>query len=447
MDVNFEIISRETIKPSSPTPPNLRIFNLSLLDQLSPAAYGSLVLFYSATSSLCQAERFRRLKRSLSETLTQFYPLAGRLADDGSSIECNDRGVDFVDAKVNCSLAEFLQKPYAHVVGKFIPVEVDISPESIIGGLVHVQATVFNCGGLAIGVCISYKIGDAITLTTFIKNWAAATVTTVDGAIVVPTSPLFNAAAIFPSQNITFPKPVTTSKLNKEMLETRRLVFSSSKIAALQAKSASQTVKDPSRVEVVTAMIWKSAMNASRWNLEHSSLSILSQSANIRKRTVPPLPDKTIGHLVGYFASEATEGEIELKTLVRQLRKGKEQFNNSYVDKLQRNQALMAISESVKEAANLLQGGNVDFYISISLCGFRFYGVNFGWGRPSWVTIPSTCYRNVFAMMDSGGGDGIEVWVTLTEDDMAYFERDPDLLASASLSPSVWNPIAHVSSL
>ena len=40
--------------------------------------------------------------------------------------------------------------------------------------------------------------------------------------------------------------------------------------------------------------------------------------------------------------------------------------------------------------------------------------------------------------MDTNKGDGsIEAWVVLSEQDMYLFERDPELLAYASLNPSV----------
>lgn len=285
----MEIVTIETIKPSSPTPFHLRNFQLSLLDQLAPVCYGPLLLFYSINPQinhlkLTLSERSHLLKTSLSETLTRFYPLAGRIKDD-TSIECNDDGVVFVETRVNCFLSTFLRKPDAQMIRKMIPVEID-SPEALSGSLLQIQINCFACGGLAIGVCISQKISDAITATIFIKDWAA----TAAGASSL--LPLFNAAAIFPPRNFSFTK--TASKLQKEAYVTKRFVFEASKIAALKAKAASESVENPTRVEAVTGLIWKCAMNASRSNTEHFRLSILSQSVNIRRRMTPPLPEHTV---------------------------------------------------------------------------------------------------------------------------------------------------------
>ncbi|KAH7838598.1 hypothetical protein Vadar_028781 [Vaccinium darrowii] len=123
-DMNIKFITKETVTPSSPTPPHLRTFNLSLLDQLSPSYYINLLLFYatnpntagvgdSGEKSKKRTETSQRLKKSLSETLTRFYPLAGRMKTLASIVvDCNDEGVHYSVAEViNHSLTDLLQQP------------------------------------------------------------------------------------------------------------------------------------------------------------------------------------------------------------------------------------------------------------------------------------------------------------------------------------------------
>ncbi|KAJ6689136.1 hypothetical protein OIU85_005533 [Salix viminalis] len=414
-----EIITREAVKPSSPTPDHLRDFNLFLLDHHAPVAYEPLVLFYSSfQQKFTVAHRSERLKRSLSETLSRFYPFAGRIKDD-ASIECNDFGAVFVEARVSCLLSEFLGKPDA-------------------------EANFFPCGGLAIGVRISHKVADPVTFCSFIKAWAAAAFRSGDSTAVLP---LLDASSVIPPQNISVAEPASALEFIRERCVTKRLVFDASKIAALQVKAAGESVQWPTRVEAVTALIWKSAMNASRSNSEHLRYSILSQPVNLRRRMVPPLPEHTIGNLVGYFASCATECEVELQRLVGQIRKGLRDFGENFMKKLGEDKASMAICESFREAACMLQEGNADFYVSNSFCSFPFYGIDFGWGKPTWVTIPAGDCKNVASVMDAKDGEGIEAWVSLTEDDMAFFERDRELLAAASLDPIASDLIMPMSSL
>ncbi|KAL6290962.1 hypothetical protein ACE6H2_008472 [Prunus campanulata] len=62
----------------------------------------------------------KRLQESLSKTLVLFYPLAGRLKGP-EFIECNDEGAHFLEARVNCQLAEFLQQPEPKFLNHLIP--------------------------------------------------------------------------------------------------------------------------------------------------------------------------------------------------------------------------------------------------------------------------------------------------------------------------------------
>ncbi|RVW93264.1 Pelargonidin 3-O-(6-caffeoylglucoside) 5-O-(6-O-malonylglucoside) 4'''-malonyltransferase [Vitis vinifera] len=82
-------LSTKLIKPSSPTPSHLRTLKLSPIDQLfTHTAKPSTSYYYSADSSSSRSEdveRRTRLETSLSETLTRFYPLAGRYIKDSHS--------------------------------------------------------------------------------------------------------------------------------------------------------------------------------------------------------------------------------------------------------------------------------------------------------------------------------------------------------------------------
>ena len=104
--VKVDIQAKETIKTSSPTPQNLKIFKLSLLDQIAPPEY-VLVIFYYACNDKAKVikpqERIDQLKESLSQALTLIYPLAGRVKDN-IFIDCNDEGVYVLEAKGNCKL-------------------------------------------------------------------------------------------------------------------------------------------------------------------------------------------------------------------------------------------------------------------------------------------------------------------------------------------------------
>ena len=134
IDTKVEIIHKETIKPSFPTPDDRKILKLSLFDQFTPITYTPLVLFYPVNNgdSLASiAEKSQKLKKSLSETLTHFYPLAGRLKEN-TSIDCNDQGAEFIEARINCLLSEMLKNPDSQILNQFLPAPIE-SPEAATG--------------------------------------------------------------------------------------------------------------------------------------------------------------------------------------------------------------------------------------------------------------------------------------------------------------------------
>ncbi|XP_031270317.1 LOW QUALITY PROTEIN: acylsugar acyltransferase 3-like [Pistacia vera] len=378
--MEVEIISREVIKPSSPTPPHLRLHNLSFFYQFIPSWFVPVLLFYPNKASYSATKRLHLLKTSLSETLVRYYPLAERIGDS-ESIECNDEGAVIWEARTNCGLSEILKHPENETLDQLLPDDLQWTTNSNIP--LVIQVTFFDCGGMAIGLCLSHRILDMSSMGKFINNWANTARGTGDHQNVLPD---FSAATLFPRGDLPVPPP---HKLPGGTVVTRRFVFSASKITSLKA-IASKNVQNPTRVEVVSALIYKCASSASRANSNSSNPTLFVQSLNLRSRTGPPLPENFMGNVVFIFSVlTSEENKIVLHSVVGQKR---------------------------EELA-------------------KFLIVDFGWGRPEWVTTTSNGMKNSILLLDTRDGLGIEAPVTLEEQDMAIFERDDELLSFATVNP------------
>ncbi|CAL8174599.1 unnamed protein product [Prunus armeniaca] len=119
--IKVEIIERQTIKPSSPTPDHLRNYKLSHFDQTALQIYIPLLLFYPnapadaiTNNVMATNERYQHLMQSLTKTLTHFYPLAGRIKGH-AMIECNDDGAELVKARVVLLIGDFGTPRYRDV--------------------------------------------------------------------------------------------------------------------------------------------------------------------------------------------------------------------------------------------------------------------------------------------------------------------------------------------
>ncbi|ONI12058.1 hypothetical protein PRUPE_4G141500 [Prunus persica] len=446
-EIKVEVTHKETIKPSSPTPSHLQITNLSVFDQLSPDVYIPLLLFYPNNSSddddevnkidhhSLVAEKSKLLKASLSETLTHFYPFAGKFQYN-VSISCNDHGTAFSEAQVNCPILKILDKPDFGILRKLLPTDI-ASTQADTGYLLLVQANFFECGGLAIGVSSSHIISDAYTLRTFIKSWADIALMgtfTTDRHAVLPQK--FGAAAtLFPQLDfLNSAQPAV--EFAEEKCITKRFVFDASNIAALKSRAASAALPNPTRVEAVSALIWKCVWEASRVStsgiVRPSEWSLV---VNIRKILVQqPLADDLMGNLVGVFTvkTEAREVvDIDVQSLVTKLRKGVEEFKAKYGNGV----SGVEVCHFFKEFRNFMTR-DADNYNCSSWCRFPFYETNFGWGNPLWV-CQCIGVKNLFVLMDTRNGDGVEASLTFNEEVMAVFETNKNLLEYASVNPAV----------
>ena len=420
--MKVEVIKSDTIKPLSPTAHHLRNLQLSFLDQIATPVFMPMILFYpSDNSNTINAKRSDRLKKSLSETLTKFYPLAGRVKDN-SFINCNDEGVHYVEAQVKCQISELIQQPDPAHLNSLLPYELDNVGELVLA----IQVNIFDCGGMAIGVCISHKVADALSLVMFLNNWAA----TARGDSNNTIYPRFDLATLFPSRNISGFKPSTG--IMKDKIVTKRFVFNASMIATLKAKytnnASNEYTRCPTRIEALSAFIWSRFMAATQGSkLDPERLYTVLHAVNLRTRMDPPVPDCYFGNISRFsIATPSIDSKGECHGLVSQMRDAIKKIDGDYVKKLQEGNGHLNF---MKDRAEKITKGDVLSFSFTSLCRFPLYETDFGWGKPIWIGSASLTFKNLVVFIDTGSGDGIEAWVNLKEADMAKFEGDEELLA------------------
>ncbi|KAJ9709676.1 hypothetical protein PVL29_001247 [Vitis rotundifolia] len=383
-EMKVEVISRDTAKPSSPTPTDLRHLQLSFLDQITPPVFMPIILFYQMNTEVEEGgvERCRRLKESLSEILVRFHPLAGRVRDD-ALVECNDDG------------------PEPAELNKFLPRELDDVRDLILA----IQINVFKCGGIGIGVCISHKVADALSLVMFITSWAAAARGVSDTAC-----PQFGMANLFPPANLSGPN-------HTPELERRRF-------------TTVDFPRRPTRIEALSAFIWSRFVAATHGKAGPERIYTVLHSVNLRTRMDPPLPENYFGNVSRLaIATPCMDSEEECHGFVNHMRDAKSKINGDYVRKVQEGYGYLNF---MKKRAESVSKGEVVPFTFTSLCRFPLYEADFGWGKPVWMGSASLLFKNLVVFMDNGIGGGIEAWINLKEADMAKFQEDKEFLSFVS---------------
>ncbi|KAL4016005.1 hypothetical protein IC575_023617 [Cucumis melo] len=435
MAFQIQIVSKETIKPSSPTPDHLRRYSLSFLDQVTVDVYNPMVYFFVAGSTTTPAEIADRLKTSLSDVLTHYYPLAGRLNYDEFFIDCNDDGVPFIETRVNCPLSDVMNTPFPLELNRLLPFELDKLDDVSMG----VQLNVFECGGVAVGICVSHKISDALSFFIVVNGWAAYC----RGEKEALRAHL-SSAEVFPPTK-TKVHNTRTSIFRQRV--GRRYHIDAANVETIRAKYAEcpamENQRRPSRVEALSTFIYSRFIAAikavSKERLENGSsetekkIFLVCHSVNIRSRLDPPVPDYAFGNY--YRTTFAPPSEEILNDeycydLVKQVREEIGKINKDYLERLQESSKFI---ESMKKTASQFFTGELVSCSFTSLCRMPIYDIDFGWGQPDWISSPALLFKNLFVFIDKKDGDGIEIYVHLTEEHMKKFEIDEEFLKYAKL--------------
>ncbi|KAJ9709683.1 hypothetical protein PVL29_001253 [Vitis rotundifolia] len=230
---------------------------------------------------------------------------------------------------------------------QFFPYALD----DIVDIVLAIQVNIFKCGGIAIGVCISHKVADALSVFMFVNGWAA--VARWDTDMVCPQ---FGLAILFPPINLSGFNPITG--MTKEKILTKRFVFSASRLAALRENTTEDLPRRPPRIEALSAFI------CSRFKRVYTILHVV----NLHTRMEPPLHENYFGNIVRFA------------------------ITTPCMDGMKEGQCHALHLNFLKERAEKFTKGEIE--------SFRF------------TSLSSLPFRNLVVFMDSSGSNGgIEAWI------------------------------------
>ncbi|KAL0425425.1 UNVERIFIED_CONTAM: Stemmadenine O-acetyltransferase [Sesamum radiatum] len=430
---SVHVISKELIKPSSPTPDHLKTVKLSVLDQITPPVYISLIFFYEAdelkglASSTDQAQICHHLKQSLSNTLTLFYPLAGKIDPESFTVYCNDDGVEFVEARARARLQDVVHDAKLEEFEKYLPVDPLGGIHVGEGTLFMVQINFFDCGGVAVAACVSHLVADGSSLVDFMNAWAA----TCRGEN-PKTAPEFGVLGrYFPARDLSDSNISPFLLMGNDKLVTKRFVFDKEKLAALKQAAATGDVKDPTRVEAVSAFILKHFIETNPLDAKKSLLA--AHVVNIRSRASPPL-ENTFGNGCFTAATELSHQHRlpvpELNELVSKLRRAIRTIDHEYIRETEREDRFLS---DLGRLFDLISEGEAEGFLISSWCRFPMYEVDFGWGKPVWVCTTALLVNNLVILMSTRDGSGIDAWINLLPDQVQSLESQFKLIGSKNL--------------
>ncbi|XP_050208871.1 stemmadenine O-acetyltransferase-like [Mercurialis annua] len=442
MQIKVQIVSKEMVKiSSSPSIRHRKPHKLSFFDQLTPTTYSPIIFFYSIRN-VSPSTLTSKLKIALLKTLNIYYSFSGRTTDN-LYIDRFEEGVPFLEAQVNCSFSDFLKHHEPESLNSLLPFEPyskETDPKN--APLTAVQINIFNCGsGIALGWCMSHKIFDADTASSFSTTWAS-----------ICRGDLNNVVEPDLEQgNLYFPSLTTIPDNHLSLMEnlwfakadyvTRRFVFSAKAIGALRAKAKGEGEEKPSRIKTLSCFIWKCSMAASKSISGTPKLSILVEATNLRRKTNPPMKDSSIGNLFWWavaVADPADTNSTDLKQLVSMLSETINLYKTDYTHSFQGENGYETMSDYCEQLREVFSSEEPDIFAFTSWSNAAFTRPNFGWGEPYWVGVmgkPGQEFRNLTVFVDAKDGKGIEAWITLDKKRMDILLQDLEFLEFASPNP------------
>ncbi|XP_015158798.1 acylsugar acyltransferase 3-like [Solanum tuberosum] len=325
-------ISKKVVKPFPPTPPTQRNHKFSLLDQCMGNFHMPLVLFYPKHQLEQGPKQLSKLlQNSFSKALTYHQPWVESLRDN-ATIQCDDTGAEFFEVEVNCPMDQVVHCP------EYLAFPPGLSwknvPHVNDGGRLSIaQLSHFDCGGMAISVRMSHKVGDARSAFSFLKDWVTLAREHPNGELSCPS--YYVQDSLMPSRPdgpLKFPVVVEPNAQESVEFE-KRFFLSESNIRALKAlivDDPSSIVRNPTTTEVVSAIVYKCAAiagaNISNGNDSSSQMGLVS---DLRK-TIPPSiqSTSTIGNILTAFSTPIYNLEdLRLPKLVADIRKSKHELS------------------------------------------------------------------------------------------------------------------------
>ncbi|CAN1252665.1 Deacetylvindoline O-acetyltransferase [Linum perenne] len=378
------IVSKESVKPSKFQ--TLEPLKLSLMDQLTPTNYTPTILFYRNNNHQHFENVANQLKRSLSETLSIYYPLAGRVRDNFDIRDFHE-GVPFIETRVKCKLSDFLRNDQLELLNDLFPVRPD-HPVPDTEPQVVVQLNVFECGGLALGMCFLHK--------------------THDGAVV------------------------------------------SSLKSKAKSKTLENPTRSDALSAFIWKCIISSSKNNDGSNNYISS--VFYNTVNLRPKTRLDLSPHSFGNMILSIDSKydpQVNGEPRIDDLASLVRNGVSTMSHEFLKKMTGEKGSQAMLDFLFRSLEDFEDEKLNVVEVSCWHGFGLIKTDFGWGPAVWVGLSG---RGATGKEDEDDGNnkfiqnqvlienskgGIEAWLTLEESLMKALEKDPDFLEFASAKSNI----------
>ncbi|XP_027353277.1 shikimate O-hydroxycinnamoyltransferase-like [Abrus precatorius] len=257
---------------------------LSALDH--SLGYHSLhiIFYYENEDNLFESFDLDPLRESLSEVLTLYPTVTGRLArvlNHDFEFKCNDAGVRVIKATVDTTLRQWLSSASGSQEKLLIAWD-DMPHDPETWSPFRIQINSFEGGGVAIGLSCSHMVADLTCAASFFKSWTEA-----HSHIPITHPPSFTPLPNHPNAHSLPPYAPTSSPITRTMA-TATFKFSDSIIKQCLSK-VNDTCPNATPFDFLSALFWTriARLKPPKSHDKTHSLSICTDFRNLLKASLP----------------------------------------------------------------------------------------------------------------------------------------------------------------
>lgn len=418
------------------------------------------------------------LKRSLSQSLTHFPPLAGRLTTDASGhvyITCNDAGVEFIHANgSHIHVSDLLGSADGDVpdaVKSCFAFDHAISHSGHFRPVLAVQVTEL-ADGVFIGCSVNHAVADGTSFWNFFNTFAELS----RGVKRISRSPDFSRDSILISSavlklpeggpKVTFSgdAPIrerifrfsreSILKLKARVNNNSAIINGGVNVAELMGKHANDTLirkqkpitplgwlrnavsrdTNPTATEIssfqsLCALLWSAITRARK--LPSGKTTVFRMAVNCRQRLEPKLEPLYFGNAIQSVPTSALAGDV----VARDMRWCAEQLNKTVA--AHDDGAVRKYVEDWEREPRCFPLGNPGGTMVMMGSSPRFpmYDNDFGWGQPLAVRSGrnNKFDGKISAFPGREGGGSVDLEVILAPETMAGLESDLEFMQYVSV--------------
>ncbi|KAL6958276.1 shikimate O-hydroxycinnamoyltransferase [Sarracenia purpurea var. burkii] len=429
--MRIEVRESAMVRPAEETPTR-RLWN-SNVDLVVPSFHTPSVYFYRPTGSHNFFDA-RVMKEALSRVLVPFYPMAGRLARDEDGrieIDCNAKGVLFVEAETEASVDDFGDFAPTLELRQLIPA-VDYSKGISTNPLLVLQVSYFKCGGVSLGVGMQHHVADGASGLHFINAWSdmargldLTIPPFIDRTLLHardPPQPTFHHIEYQPPPTMKSPpksiKPDSVPEASVSIFKLTR-----DQLNALKAKSKEDgnTVNYTS-YEMFAGHVWRCVCKA-RGLLDDQETKLYIATDG-RSRLRPALPPGYFGNVIFTATPLAVSGDLQSRPtwyaasrIHDALARMDDDYLRSALDYLELQPDLKALVRG----AHTFKCPNLGITSWVRL---PIHDADFGWGRPVFMGPGGIPYEGLAFALPSSTNDGsLSLAISLQTEHMKLFGK------------------------